>query len=295
MQSFKPYADRLEASGHTIVSRPNELTDLAFAIAHRHRDVSRLRVAQAWRALQPDGYLIVSGSKTNGIDALLKEIKKRCQPEGALPKSHGKVFWIRRDGHDADLFSDWLALADLRKNKDGFHTSVESFSADRIDKGSCILARSFTEDLKGAVADLGAGWGYLAAILLEQSPKIASIDLFEAEQTSLSAAKANIIDERARFHWADVSTLTGYEKTFDVVVSNPPFHQSRKSAPELGQAFITTAAKVLKPSGQLLLVANRQLPYEDTLNKKFRAVEVLADEGGYKVINARNPRPGKHR
>ena len=34
------------------------------------------------------------------------------------------------------------------------------------------------------------------------------------------------------------------------------------------------------------MVANRNLPYEQTLEKAFRKVVKLADEGGYKVLEA---------
>ena len=46
------------------------------------------------------------------------------------------------------------------------------------------------------------------------------------------------------------------------------------------------AAQSLRPGGRLLLVANRHLPYEATLVQAFGSLRVLAEGGGFKVIEA---------
>ena len=58
----------------------------------------------------------------------------------------------------------------------------------------------------------------------------------------------------------------------DAVVMNPPFHTGRTAEPGLGQAFITAAARLLAPQGQLWMVANRHLPYETALGGQFAHV-----------------------
>ena len=74
------------------------------------------------------------------------------------------------------------------------------------------------------------------------------------------------------------------------MIANPPFHQGRAAEPDLGAAFIAAAARILKPSGQLFLVANRQLPYEAVLAIAFREWEKLSEDGTYKVMHASRPR-----
>ena len=50
--------------------------------------------------------------------------------------------------------------------------------------------------------------------------------------------------------------------------------------------FIAAAAEALKPGGRLWLVANRHLPYEQTLNERFGDVRVAGERDGFKVIAA---------
>lgn len=58
---------------------------------------------------------------------------------------------------------------------------------------------------------------------------------------------------------------------------NPPFHEGRVTDVSLGQSFIAAAASRLKPGGRLLMVANRQLPYELTLKGLFKTVTLLEE------------------
>ena len=73
---------------------------------------------------------------------------------------------------------------------------------------------------------------------------------------------------------------------YDFIVSNPPFHEDRAERPELGRAFIAAASAALRAGGRLLLVANRQLPYEAELTRGFASVRTLVERDGFKVIEA---------
>ncbi len=70
-------------------------------------------------------------------------------------------------------------------------------------------------------------------------------------------------------------------------MSNPPFHDGGAEDQALGKIFIQRAADSLRSGGTLWLVANAHLPYEATLRERFRSVETVAQEGGYKVFEAR--------
>lgn len=293
VQGFKPWAEELEAMGASCRTTPEGRFRTTFILSSKHRNINRLRFAQAWAHTSSGGIIVMSGHKTDGVDAFLKEVKKHVDVAGSLPKSHGKVFWVQRSDIKVDVFEDWLSYSTPSQNADGYFTGAGMFSAANVDRGSSLLLEHLGSDLKGMVADLGAGWGLLTSRLLAQNNAVDQADLFEADFSSIEAAKLNVTDERARFYWEDVVNLTGFERRYDVVVSNPPFHQTRKTEPELGQSFIRKAAQLLKPAGRLLMVANRQLPYERVLDHHFRFFENLGEAHGYKIIMARNPRPVK--
>lgn len=279
-QGFKPTADRLEARGFTVTPAATGSFPTVFVSLTRNRTENMANVA---RALRLGDQVIVSGNKTDGIDSLLKAVKKVCDVDGVLSKSHGKVFWIT-----PSTIPDWTA--DPKINEAGFITAPGMFSPDKIDKGSTLLTEYFDDSIKGEVADLGAGWGYLSAKLLEKNQRITALDAYEAEHIALNAAKANLTDPRANFYWSDVTTMPKPDSLYHTVITNPPFHQSRAAEPALGVSFIATAARILKPSGQMLLVANRQLPYETALDLHFKHWEILFQNKAFKIIRARRPK-----
>ncbi|MBV1866734.1 MAG: methyltransferase, partial [Marinosulfonomonas sp.] len=90
------------------------------------------------------------------------------------------------------------------------------------------------------------------------------------------------------FHWADATDFL-FREGFDQIVMNPPFHTGRAADPDLGRAFITSAARLLAPRGTLWLVANRHLPYESALSTSFRDVSELTGDSSFKVFRAAKP------
>ncbi|NRP13822.1 Ribosomal RNA small subunit methyltransferase C [Aliiroseovarius sp. xm-m-379] len=255
--------------------------DIAAAIicVPRAKALAQAWAAEASKAAQ-GGLIVLDGQKTDGIDSLLKLLKKRASPDGVMSKAHGKIAWL----HGADL-SDWAAKDTVIAGD--FITRPGVFSADGIDKGSAALIEALPQTLSGRVADLGAGWGYLSRHILAQDA-VEHLDLIEANATALDCARRNITDPRAHFLWGDATTYLA-KAPYDTVVSNPPFHTGRKGDPDLGRAFIQTAAKILKGAGQFIMVANRHLPYEDTLAQYFRDVSEIGGTSGFKVIRATRP------
>jgi 16S rRNA (guanine1207-N2)-methyltransferase len=272
-----------------VTPTPEKPCDNALIFCHRSKPATLNLIAVAAQLTHPGGLILVDGAKTDGIDSIRKELRAHFDQVQAYSKAHGKLLWLKRPADLPDL-TDWPNVTYLYPN--GWTTHAASFSSDGPDPGSKLLAEILPQ-LGGRVADLGAGWGYLSAEILK-SEAVTALSGFEADFHATASARHNVQDPRAVFTWCDVRGVT--ENGFDAVVMNPPFHVGRKADPALGVAFITQAAKMLKPKGQLWMVANRNLPYEETLNASFRHVKTHAERGGFKVISGqgpKTPRPGR--
>ena len=246
------------------------------------------RIARAVRLIPQGAPVIVTGQKTAGVDSLMRQVRKVLPVSDALSKAHGKLFELHMAGVDAiAATADWHE-ASKPACRDGWVTAPGMFSADGPDPGSQALAAIFDTRITGKIADLGAGWGWLSAQALKAAPGIERIDLYEADADALEAARQNVTDDRATYHWTDVTRLAG-TGDMDWVISNPPFHHGRSAEPALGQAFIAAAARLLKPSGHALFVANRQLPYEAQLTESFRHWREIAADGAFKLFEAEKP------
>jgi len=294
-QSFLPFADELARNGLR-VGEPaaGERFPLVLVWPPRQRDEARALFARALHLLAAGGTVLTSMPNAEGAKSGEADLAKLAGAVQHLSKHKCRVFWATLGEGEIDqtLLAEWLALDAPREIVDGYISRPGLFAWDRIDRASALLAEHLPTDLHGRVADLGAGYGYLACQVIARCPQVSTIDLYEAESRALEPARINLARAQREcgrelavgVHWHDVTR--GLPQRYDMIVSNPPFHQGRADLPELGLAFITSAADALLPDGRLLLVANRHLPYEAHLGQRFRTVRTLVTQDGFKVIEA---------
>jgi 16S rRNA (guanine1207-N2)-methyltransferase len=270
---------------------------LTIVLPPRSREEGRALLARAVRDVAPGGVVLAAALNDDGARAYEKDLAALSPLAGVVTKAHGRAFWtaprpILLDTQAQAQVDRWVAAdAPRRDEATGLWTRPGVFNEGRLDVGSALLIEHLPTTLRGRVADLGAGSGLLARAVLARCPGVTAIELFEAEARSLDLARRNLESARVpvAFHWHDVAA--GVPGRFEAIVCNPPFHVGARSVPALGRAFIAAAARALNRDGQFLMVANRHLPYEDELRALFGRGELLAEQGGFKVYRAWEPKP----
>lgn len=281
VQGFRPDHDAVAAQGFRVVTAPDAAADAAIVFLPRAKAEARARVATAAAQLRPGASLWIDGQKTDGIDAMLREIRGLGPVDDVQSRAHGKIFRVTVP-QGAWLPGDWAAARTMVEG--GFVTAPGVFSADGPDPASILLAAHLPARMPTRVIDLGAGWGWLAAqVLARPGPEV--VHLVEADHTALDCARENITDPRAQLHWADATTFRLPEPV-NAVVMNPPFHETRSPDPHLGARFIRAAAGLLTGAGRLWMVANRHLPYEAALAEHFADVAEIGGDARFKIISA---------
>ena len=288
--AFKPDHDAFAAAGYPCSRQPEGGFSAALVCLPRAKAQGRALLAQACTLVGAGGLVMVDGQKTDGIESMLRDLRGLGLSPMVLSKAHGKILWFAAQ----PMPDDWQSKGP-RPVDGGFLTAEGVFSADGIDPASRLLADNLPEKIGAHVVDLGAGWGYLAARILERDT-VSHLDLVEADHNALDCARENVTDPRARFHWAD-ATIWRPAAPVDAVVMNPPFHTGRAADPDLGRAFIASAAAMLCAQGRLWLVANRHLPYEAALTQLFAEVGEVAGDNRFKILLAARPlaHPSRHR
>jgi 16S rRNA (guanine1207-N2)-methyltransferase len=291
-QSFKPEADALAKAGFAVnVADAPKTHELVLILPPRQRDEARALLARAVAMTKPGGRIVACQSNDEGARSGEADLVQLVGEVESMSKNKCRVFWSASLARlNVSLLSHWQSLDAPRPIADGrFMSRPGIFAWDRIDVASALLAEHLPEDLSGRAADLGAGFGYLSAELLTRCPGITALDVYEAENRALELARVNLKTFEARtpidYRWHDVAA--GLPDTYDVIVTNPPFHAQRGlDRPDIGRRFISAAADALRPGGRLWLVANRHLPYEQVLSENFDVVRTVVQRHGYKIVAA---------
>ena len=102
---------------------------------------------------------------------------------------------------------------------------------------------------------------------------------------------------RANFRQVD-NTLQGAEfqlgdgliefkkETADLVLCNPPFHQSHALGNSVALSMFKQSARVLSKGGELWVVGNRHLDYHFKLQRWFQTVELVAANKKFVILKA---------
>jgi 16S rRNA (guanine1207-N2)-methyltransferase len=268
--------DHFAGAGWDVSTEPEGEFDSAVIFLPREKLRARAMIAEA--AARTHGPIVIDGNKTDGIESVLRDVRGRATVGEVISKGHGKIF-----AAEGAAYEDWRTAA---VTVEGFRIAPGLFSSDGPDRGSVALA-AVLPNLSGAVADLGAGWGFLSARVLA-SPDVVQLHAVEAEHEAVACLSANVDDPRTSIHWADAARWRP-PRPLDTVVTNPPFHLGHRPDPSIGQAFITAASTMLGARGSLWMVANRHLPYEDVLSHSFREIREIEGDSRFKLIHARSP------
>ncbi|MCR3755287.1 MAG: 16S rRNA m(2)G1207 methyltransferase [Sodalis sp. Psp] len=159
------------------------------------------------------------------------------------------------------------------------------FNRDGLDNGSQLLISTFNQQLQGQVADIGCGAGVLSAVLAKNVASV-QLTLSDMYMPALTASHATLAVNglQGRVVAGDVySSISG---RYDMILSNPPFHDGMQTNLKMAETLIQGATSHLNIGGELRIVANAFLPYQDLLNAVFGNHQVLAKNDHFKVYQA---------
>ncbi|KAF1370822.1 16S rRNA (guanine(1207)-N(2))-methyltransferase RsmC [Yokenella regensburgei] len=166
------------------------------------------------------------------------------------------------------------------------------FSRDGLDVGSQLLLSTLTPHTKGKVLDVGCGAGVLAVSLASHSPKV-RLTLCDVGAAAVEASKATLAANGIEGEVLASNVFSEINGRFDMIISNPPFHDGLQTSLDAAQTLIRGAVRHLNSGGELRIVANAFLPYPKVLDETFGFHEVIAQTGRFKVYRAIMTRQAK--
>lgn len=277
-------AQQVEALGEgLLVGHPNELAGVDLAWGHLPKSLAALDEHCCWIQGATD-VMFLTGARVKHMNRSMNEVLGRhfTAVNASLGRAKSRV--LRAWGPN-QLANPWPKL---RRHDDLGLTLAghgATFNGNRVDDGTRLLLDHL--DVEGTTAlDLGSGNGVIAATLASRGLRTTAVDVsWAATAATFATAEANGLD--IDVHWGD--GLGGYDDhSFDVIVTNPPFHQGVAKESEPTLAMFDDAARVLRPGGQFWCVFNSHLPWRRELGSRLGPTRVVAQDRHY-TVTVTNP------
>ena len=126
-------------------------------------------------------------------------------------------------------------------------------------------------------------------LLKQQHPDI-ELRMVDSSALALQSAKKSADLNNLEVGVTASDGLSAVDGRYNWMISNPPFHQGVGTDLDIARQFFSLAPTRLTSRGSLLLVCNRQLPYERWISESFASLEKVAENPEFKVLLARGPR-----
>jgi 16S rRNA (guanine1207-N2)-methyltransferase len=266
--------------------------DLVLCHLPRGREVQRELLRGVARVLRPEGrFYFVASTKVGikGAVAYARDLFGRC---GVVRRKKGYhvAMTVRPTGMTPLGLQDSYVTRTV--TVDGIETALVSkpgvFAWDRLDEGTARLIDAMEIGRGDRVLDLGCGTGLAGLAAARRAPEgetiLADVDL-RAVRSARRTLQANGVSNGTVLISDGISRLVD-KAPFDVVITNPPFHQGRQVDYQVAHQFVHDSRRVLRPGGRLFLVANRFIGYEDLLRQTFGHVTVTGADPRYHVLMA---------
>ena len=255
----------------------------------------RLELAR-WLAA-PAARLILVGEKKEGVAGAVKQLKALVPGAVKIDSARHCQVWQAEKLPPAETFdiSQWqtwhpVECAGIRFEVAGL---PGIFSAGELDAGTAMLLQSLADKpLKsGPVLDFACGAGVIGTWLqLYQrslGQTVPQVDGVDVQSQAVICARSTYQRAEVGGTIAASDGLDRVEGKYAAVLSNPPFHTGVRTDTSMTEQFLRQVAEHLVTGGELRLVANSFLPYEELIRRHVGPVKAIIAARGFTVWSAR--------
>lgn len=251
-------------------------------------------VLQQLSSQLPAGVPVVLAGKAKDIHlSTLKLVGKSLhEPTTSLAiKKSRLIFATTKTLASATNIADERVTWPLENSPFQITNHANVFSRDSLDIGARFFMNYLPQGKKALnIVDLGCGNGVIGLSVLAKMPN-AKVTFVDESAMAVASARLNVVTnlpeqlELCEFIQADC--LSGFSSnSTDLILCNPPFHQAQAITDHIAWQMFLDAKRCLKVGGELRIIGNRHLGYEEKLQRLFDNCKLIGSNKKFVVLSA---------
>ncbi|VEB25165.1 16S rRNA (guanine(1207)-N(2))-methyltransferase RsmC [Avibacterium volantium] len=277
------YAENKSAVDFSVDFVPK--ADLIVYYWTKNKQENQLQLMQLLSQCTPEQEVLIIGENRSGV----RSAEKMLSPFGEI----GKIDSARRCGlyhfclknlPHFDLAKYWKSYQHKQLGELTIFSLPGVFSAAELDVGTALLLSTLDPPIKGRVLDVGCGAGVIGSYIKQHNPSV-NLVMTDIHALAIASAERTLAENQLEADVLASNVFSQIEGKFDLIISNPPFHDGVDTAFRAVSELIQQAKWHLNEGGELRIVANAFLPYADLLDQHFGSHQVLAKTNKFKVYS----------
>lgn len=266
----------------------NTQYDLIIIFLPKSRELLEYTLTLASTHLIPKGTVAVVGEKKGGIKSVASVLENHI----------GKMLWKEPGKHSEIIVAIFeKSPANFQPTYTNTSVTIQNttltiaslpgvFSLNKLDKGSELLLEHLPESISGKILDWGCGSGVIGSYIAKKFQET-TVDMADSNMLAVESAKETAkINDLIKTRAFPSDIFSDVTDKYDLIISNPPFHDGLKTSLDATRTFFKEAPKFLKPCGKIVIVANAFLPYQKILIESFGNCRIVAENPQFKVLES---------
>ena len=261
---------------------PEETFDLILFPITKSALYNLRTLSKLQQLLSTTGVIHFVGLNSSGIKGLASKLKKQgIAQQVVVNKRGGRVLSITSAQQvKAELYLPKETSYQFRNKEIVVSTIPGLFSYGKSDKGTQLLLDNFPKCSGKKMLDVGCGSGVLSLAAIEAGALL--VDALDLSATAVAFAQNNCAQQSA-ITVLGSDMAEGAEGFYDIIITNPPFHDGIKTDLSTGERWLDSLLPHLHKGGSVWLVANSFISYGAMGRARFTTVERLEEKNGFVV------------
>ncbi len=234
--------------------------------------------------------VILVGEKNSGINSSKKLVDNYIQHyQKADSARHCMLFTGQYHNEERPFnIEQWFKNYTVNINETEIKVAALPgvFSQKKLDVGTKVLLDNLPVITSKNLLDFGCGAGVIASFIGTKYKDI-TLTLADVNALALISAEKTLTLNALQGNIHATNSLSNINNQFDLVITNPPFHQGLKTNYHATESFLSGIHQQIKTKGELIVVANSFLTYKPIMLKSFAVVNEVINQQGFTVFHCK--------